>query len=59
MNAARKKQIAWWASKVQEQAAAYADVADPKRTWKNRVANKLDAISRLAKEIQHELKEGK
>lgn len=55
MVASRKKQIARWASKVHEQATMYADVADPKRTRQNRIANKLDAITRLAKEIHFEL----
>jgi hypothetical protein len=52
---ARLKQIAWWASKVYEQADEFADALDPKRTRTNRVANKLDAICRLTREIHFEL----
>jgi len=52
---ARKKQIAWWASKVYEQAQEYADIADSKREHKSAVANKLDTICRLCNEIHWEL----
>jgi succinylarginine dihydrolase len=55
MNAARKAQISWWTAKVYEQAQSYADIADPKRVRQDRIANKLDAITRLAKEIHFEL----
>jgi hypothetical protein len=51
MNAQRKKQIAWWAMKIGEQATEYADIVDPKRAQTNRIANKLDTIRRLADEI--------
>ena len=55
MNASRKAQIAWWAAKVNEQSQEYADIADPERKRENRIANKLDAISRLTREINFEL----
>lgn len=55
MNVSRKLQIAWWASRIHEQAQEYADVADPKRTMKNATANKLDAIASLAKRIHFEI----
>lgn len=55
MGKPRKEQIAWWARKVYEQAQEYADAIDPKRTHLSRVANKLDAITRLAREIHFEL----
>jgi len=55
MNKSRTQQIAWWAAKVTEQAAEYADVADPHRKRENRIANKLDAIVRIAREIHFEL----
>jgi hypothetical protein len=55
MTSDRKKQIAWWAAKVRDQATMYADVVDPERKRQNRIANKLDAIHRLARDIQAEL----
>jgi hypothetical protein len=59
MNAARKAQIKWWASNVQTQATEYADIADPKRTRTDAVANKLDAIASLCRKIQAELEHAK
>jgi hypothetical protein len=55
MTKARKAQIAWWAAKICEQTNEYADVIDPHRTRTDRVANKLDAINRHAREIHFEL----
>ena len=55
MNAEQEKQIAFWATKVRDQATAYADIADPNRKRQNLVANKLDTIHRLARDIQIEL----
>jgi len=55
VTSSQKSQIAFWAAKVRDQATAYADVVDPKRKHLNIVANKLDTIHRLARDIQTEL----
>jgi len=52
-----EQQIALWAAKIYKEAQEYADIADPKRTRSNYVANNLDGICRLAREIQFALKD--
>ena len=49
MTEGRKAQLAWWASKIREQAISYAQVSDRK----NRL--KLAEIAKIAKEIETDL----